>query len=253
LESNPPENIEPLPQPPTAIQVESAELEPTVTDITTQAETEDLFLRKKLPVIIPKKGPKKFGTLPVPQNADELINPLNETPEGTLPFHRYDQPKKDSQMRMTKADYKALIGTGPLYKNLPPFNLKDMFKDPLWHPGQVTNTAHFCFMHGANLYAGGQVYDWAEKFSKLYVRRTRTAQNYALTDMAINGVSFMNLQWILYDKNTDLWYSPRLKRQIERIVLDDVAEGEYSLGSLFDEFGGTRFLVQVVDLAESMD
>jgi hypothetical protein len=115
-------------------------------------------------------------------------------------------------MRMTKADYQALMGTGPLYKNWLPFSLADMFKNPLWHPGFIKDLSHFCFMHGTNLYAGGPVFDYAEKFIELYVRRTRTAKNYALTDMAVNGVSFLNLQWILYDKNTDLWYSPKLKR-----------------------------------------
>ena len=59
---------------------------------------------------------------------------------------------------MTEDDYKSLFGEGELYENQPPFTDRDLFKNPLWHPGKITSEAHYCFMHAANLFAGGPLF-----------------------------------------------------------------------------------------------
>ena len=50
-----------------------------------------------------------------------------------------------------------------------------------------------------------------------------------------------------------MWHSPKLHRVIERIVMHDLLEKAYTLGSLFDLFTGDRFLVQTVDVMEELD
>jgi len=154
---------------------------------------------------------------------------------------------------MTPEDYKKLIGVGELYKGVPRLDPKDMFKNPLWHIHIFGEMAHYCFIHGVNLFSGGNLFDLAEKFSELYAERTKTAKNYALTDVTIEGVSLLNLQWIVYNPNTNMWHSPKLHRVIERIVMHDLLEKAYTLGSLFDLFEGDRFLVQTVDVMEELD
>ena len=96
-------------------------------------------------------------------------------------------------MAMTAEDYQELIGVGKLYEDQPDFSDKDMFKNPLWHPGVVDETKHFCWIHGLNLYSDGPIFDTAEKFCELYVKRTHGAKNFALTDIELKGVSFANL------------------------------------------------------------
>ena len=145
------------------------------------------------------------------------------------------------------------MGEGKLYENQPPFNLDDMFKNPLWHIHVEDELRHFCFIHGVNLWAGGIVFDTAEKFSELYFERINKAKNFALTDVTVKGVSLMNLRNIVYYKPTDMWYSPNLVRTIERLVIKDMLDKDFTLDSLFDTFGGDRYLVQSVDLIEILD
>ena len=103
------------------------------------------------------------------------------------------------------------------------------------------------------MFSGGPLFDYAEKFGELYISRTKDAKVYALADIAIRGVSFLNLQWIVYNKLTDEWHSPRLQRTIERTIIQEIVDKVFTLSSLFEEFRGTRYLVQSVDLVESMD
>ena len=135
---------------------------------------------------------------------------------------------------MTDANYKELFGEGELYENQPPFSDRDLFKDPLWHPGKINSQAHLCFMHAENLFAGGPLFRFASQFALFYQQRTKTAVNFALADMILNGVSFLNLQWIMYNPQKDEWHSPELDYVIERLVIHDLLIAkDYTLESLF--------------------
>jgi hypothetical protein len=68
-----------------------------------------------------------------------------------------------------------------------------MFKNSLWHPGLIEDNNHYCLIHGLNLYVGGALFDTAEKFCELYAERVKKAKNYVYHDVAIRGVSFLNL------------------------------------------------------------
>ena len=118
-----------------------------------------------------------------------------------------------------------------------------MFKNPLWHPGLIEAFQHYCLIHGLNLFVGGALFDKAEKFSELYAERTKKAKNLVPHDVAIRGVSFLNLQWVIYEKATDMWYSPKLHAQIEKEDIDEFIENKDDIGILFDEYDGTRFIV----------
>ena len=111
---------------------------------------------------------------------------------------------------MVPQDYKELMGEGKLYEAETLLKEEDIFKNPLWHPGKITEKYFYCFIHGLNLFVGGALFDTAEKFSELYAERTKKAKNFALHDLKLKGVSFLNLQWVLYNKSIEKWYSPEL-------------------------------------------
>ena len=94
---------------------------------------------------------------------------------------------------MTPKDYQELIGAGQLYEGETPLKEEDLFKDPLWHPGKVSDKYFYCFIHGLNLFVGGALFDTAEKFSELYAERNKKAKNYALQDLKLRGVNFLNM------------------------------------------------------------
>jgi hypothetical protein len=170
-----------------------------------------------------------------------------------MPWYRHYQPTLQEQLNMTDANYKELFGEGELYENQPPFSDRDLFKDPLWHPGKINSQAHLCFMHAENLFAGGPLFRFASQFALFYQQRTKTAVNFALADMILNGVSFLNLQWIMYNPQKDEWHSPELDYVIERLVIHDFIAKDYTLESFFDDFALTEYIIQWVDLPESMD
>ena len=94
---------------------------------------------------------------------------------------------------MKPQDYEELMGEGKLYSNEWPLKGEDLLKNPLWHPGKVHDKYFYCLIHGLNLYGGGALFDTAEKFSKLYAKRTNAAPNFALQDIKLRGVSIRNL------------------------------------------------------------
>ena len=85
------------------------------------------------------------------------------------------------------------------------------------------------------------------------MQRTKNAVNFALTDMFINGVSFLNLQWIMYNPLKDEWHSPHLDYLIERLVIQDFLKKDYSLESFFDDYPLDEYIIQWVDLPEAID
>ena len=89
--------------------------------------------------------------------------------------------------------------------------------------------AHYCFLHGVNLAARGALYSMPWQFALMYKERTKTAVNFALTDMYLKGVSFLNLQWIMYNPKKDEWHSPALAGVIERLVIREILDKEVIL------------------------
>ena len=71
--------------------------------------------------------------------------------------------------------------------------------------------------------------------------------------MILNGVSFLNLQWVMYNPQKDEWHSPELDYMIERFVIHDLIAKDYTLKSLFDDYALTEYIIQWVDLPKSMD
>ena len=104
-----------------------------MTEHDTTVETADTKTLERKPIITTGPGPLKFGQVPVPDDAESLINPPGGSPSGTYPFDRFTQPSKESQEAMTADDYRRLIGEGILYEGVPALDPVDMFKNPLWH------------------------------------------------------------------------------------------------------------------------
>ena len=71
-------------------------LDDPLIDAKTQAETVDPARQIRKTVDVPKPGALPFGMVPVPQNAEALINPIGGSPKETMPFERYVQPTKES-------------------------------------------------------------------------------------------------------------------------------------------------------------
>jgi hypothetical protein len=93
------------------------------------------------------------------------------------------------------------------------------------------------------MFVGGNLFDTGEKFAQLYGERVKHARKYFYQDLALKGVSFLNLEYILYEKNWGYWYSPELVAQLEVSDIDDILEYELDLGDIFDDYDGERFII----------
>jgi hypothetical protein len=123
--------------------------------------------------------------------------------KGKIPWYRFTQPSLTKQSLITPEEIEKLIGTGGLYNGEHQLPGNKIFADPLWHPGKTDTENHWCFIYAINLYVGGALYDTAEKFAQLYGERVKRAQKSYYHDLALKGVSFLNLKWIFYNPGTN--------------------------------------------------
>lgn len=102
-------------------------------------------------------------------------------------------------------------------------------------------------VYALNMYVGGALFDTADKFAQLYGERLKHASKSYYQDFAVKGVNFLNLKWILYVKNTNQWYSPQLAAQIDASSLKLIEDWNLKFEEAFEEYDGTRFIVQTVE------
>ena len=131
---------------------------------------------------------------------------------------------------MTPEDYKKLLGEGPLYQDQQILMPEDMYKTPLWHPGKIVNNDHYCMIHALNMYVGGALFNTAEKFGTLYAERTKIQKRFTKQSILLKGVSFLDVQNIIYQEDTKEWLSPKLVAMIRSDDIDEIIEFGDPLG-----------------------
>lgn len=86
-----------------------------------------------------------------------------------------------------------LLGDGPLYLNQNPISDKELFVNPLWHPGPTDDEFHRCALHGINLMVGGALFVDTAKFCTLLRSRVGKAKATVFNRFVLRGLDLARL------------------------------------------------------------
>jgi hypothetical protein len=132
-------------------------------------------------------------------------------------------------------EFTRSFGDGKLYGNVKQLPLDELFLDPLWHPGKMSQDNNRCVVDTTNMYFGGPVYDEVSKFVEFYTYVMKMKREFVPEDMALKGVSLANLHNLVVIRDDGAAYTPKsdrlfdeemIKMFLERSenVADDLAE-----------------------------
>ena len=126
----------------------------------------------------------------------------------------------------------------------------------MWHPGPQDQKINRCVPDAINMYFGGPIYDTMDKFFEYYTYNMRMKKDWVPEDIALRGVSLVNLHNLVVVREDSVTYNTRSAGTIDRFLIDIWMKSRGWIADMIMQVLLARSIIQHVsygDLEEGED